>query len=159
MDINLPLVILLFHLIQHVVFAIAGTFLYHVDHFRQYSTFCASLHKLKDILGELQHRYIVVDSRVEGHCLLHYYLATYQCKFFIFFSAKTIMVRIMTILTSTALHFMMVVTVTIPYFFAMCLARQDNTQLHNYLEARNPKKDSTLNLNALLAKPIVVRCK
>ena len=85
---NLPLVILLPHLIQHVVFAIAGTFLYHVDHFRQYSTFCASLHKLKDILGELQHRYIVVDSRVEGHCLLHYYLATYQCKFFIFFFCK-----------------------------------------------------------------------
>ena len=53
------LVILLCHLIQHVVFAIAGTFLYHVDHFRRYSTFCASLHKLKDILGELQHRYIV----------------------------------------------------------------------------------------------------
>lgn len=114
MDTNLSLVILLPHLIQHVVFAIAGTFLYHVDHFRRYSTFCASLHKLKDILGELQHRYIVVDSRVEGHCLLHYYLATYQCKFFIFFCKDHY--GIMTILTSTALHFMMVVTVTIPYF-------------------------------------------
>ena len=45
---------LLPHLIQHVVFAIAGTFLYHVDHFRRYSTFCASLHKLKIILGGLQ---------------------------------------------------------------------------------------------------------
>ena len=61
----------------------------------------------------------------------------------------------MTIVTSTALHFVMVVNVT-TLFIMMCLARQDNTQLHNYLEARNPKKDSTLNLNALLAKPIVV---
>lgn len=37
------------------------------------------------------------------------------------------------------------------------LARQDNTQLQQFLEARNPKKDGTLNLDALLAKPIVVR--
>jgi len=70
--------------LKHVVFAIAGTFLYHVDHFRRYSTFCASHHKVKVIL-----------------------------------------------------------------------ARQDNTQLQQFLEARNPKKDGTLNLDALLAKPIV----
>ena len=38
-----------------------------------------------------------------------------------------------------------------------CLARQDNTQLQQFLEASNPKKDGTLNLDALLAKPIVVR--
>lgn len=44
------------YLIQHVVFAIAGTFLYHVDHFRRYSTFCASHHKVKVILGKLQQR-------------------------------------------------------------------------------------------------------
>ena len=53
---------------------------------------------------------------------------------------------------------MMLVTVT-PVFFMICLARQDNPQLHYYLEARNPKKDPTLNLSALLAKPIVVCCK
>ena len=112
-------------LIQHVVFAIAGTFLYHVDHFRRYSTFCASHYKVKVILGKIQQRLIGwTKSHLELFHVLQDCNGSYNYSY-----------------TS----------------FLFCLARQDNTQLQQFLEARNPKKDGTLNLDALLAKPIVVR--
>ncbi len=38
----------------------------------------------------------------------------------------------------------------------LLVARQDNIQLQQFLEARNPKKDPSLNFEALMAKPIVV---
>ena len=36
------------------------------------------------------------------------------------------------------------------------LAHEGNKQLHQFLEARNPERDTSLNIEALLAKPMVV---
>ena len=38
--------------LQHVVFGIAGTFLYHMEGFRMYSTFCSSHYKIKQLLQQ-----------------------------------------------------------------------------------------------------------
>ena len=96
--------------------SVVTEFLSHMETFRQYSHFCASRHRLGQLLGEL---------------------TPPQCFFLSFFSYPPY-----SLLLS---------------LLALSAAVSPPDQLQLFMDARNPKGDPALMLEALLIRPIVVR--
>ena len=98
---------------QQVVLQVVGVFLDHIDHFKRYSSFCASHQIVKQILGVLH---------LQCHC--------------------TVLLCSMTEFTNAVVSYP--------------VAAEDNKALIEFFRVRNPTTNPSLNVDSLLAKPIVV---
>lgn len=119
---------------QNVLFSIGSAFLYYVNHFKLYSSFCASHSKAQKVLHPSEYQlFSILNNKMQI-----VQISIISCFF------------ILLLIWNTNGLFMYLLYI---FFFDVCIG-EGNHALQEFLIARNPKQQHSSTLESYLIKPI-----